>query len=183
MSSEEPAAKKKKTGWEDHKLNVSEAIMKADEGKHFTEIASSKISILQGIGPKSEHLLTAMNITTVTDLASYKYFLIARSIVALAETETDFRPSGSTMNIDKAVDKAYESKKLSEIVESPVEALEGLSENAGRILTELGVKTVRDLANLKYCRWAEGVVTAAKYENTLTENERKQERALNRLST
>merc|ERR1711935_976526 len=107
----------------------------------------------------------------------------ARSIVALAETETDFRPSGSTMNIDKAVDKAYESKKLSEIVESPVEALEGLSENAGRILGELGVKTVRDLANLKYCRWAEGVVTAAKYENTMTEKERKQERLLNRLST
>jgi len=182
MSSVEPPAKKQKTGWEDHKLNVSEAIMKADEGKLFSEIATSDIKILQGIGPKCEKVLSIMELKTVSDLATYNFFLMARAITALAETETDFRPSESEMNIDQAVDKAFESKKLSEIVDSPVAALQGLSEEAGSLLNELGVKTVGDLAKFKYCRWAEAIVTSAKYENTMNEAERKKDRAIKRLS-
>merc|ERR1739838_346900 len=157
-------------------------IMKADEGKLFSEIVTSDISILQGIGPKSKAIMTAMNLKTVSDLATYKFFLMARAIAALAETETDFRPSESAMNIDQAVDKEYESKKLSEIVDAPISALQGLSDEAGSLLNDMGVKTVGDLAKLKYCRWAEAIVTAAKYEHSLNEEERKKERAMKRLS-
>lgn len=90
MSTDEPEAKKMKTtGWEDHTLNISEAIMKADEGKFLKELAGSEtVETLQGIGPKSDVVLEALGVKSMKDLATYKYFLMARSIVTLAESET-----------------------------------------------------------------------------------------------
>ncbi len=69
------------------------------------------------------------------------------------------------MNINKGVDKAYETKSLAEIADSPVDALQGVSENDAKLLLEaFNVKTVRDLAQLKYVRWAQAIVTAAEIE-------------------
>ena len=81
------------------------------------------------------------------------------------------------MNVNKMVDKAYETKTLKEIVEAPAAALQGLSDAAGELLDDLGVKTVGDLAAFKYCRWAEAIITAAQYEDVGTEAERKAARA------
>lgn len=81
------------------------------------------------------------------------------------------------MNVNKMVDKAYETKTLKEIVEAPAAALQGLSDAAGELLEDLGVKTVGDLATFKYCRWAEAIVVAAQYEDVGTEAERKAARA------
>ena len=68
----------------------------------------------------------------------------------------------SMMQIDKAVVKAYEEKSFKEIAEAPVWALSGISEAGAEKLKEfLGVKTVRDLANLKYFRWAQAITTFA----------------------
>lgn len=65
-----------------------------------------------------------------------------------------------SMNINKAVDKSYEGKSLSEIADSPVDALQGVSENDARLLAEaFNVKTVKDLANLKFVRWAQAIVS------------------------
>jgi len=69
------------------------------------------------------------------------------------------------MNINKAVDKSYESKKLSEIADSPVDALQGVSEGDAKLLAEaFNVKTVRDLADLKYVKWAQAIVALAETE-------------------
>lgn len=69
------------------------------------------------------------------------------------------------MNISKAVDKSYETKSLKEIADSPVAALQGLSEGDAKLLLEaFNVKTVRDLANLKYVKWAQAIVTLADTE-------------------
>ncbi|RHX83551.1 hypothetical protein [Leptospira stimsonii] len=69
------------------------------------------------------------------------------------------------MNINKAVDKLYESKKLSEIADSPVSALQGLSEGDADLLQKaFNVKTVRDLASLKYVKWAQSIVALAETE-------------------
>ena len=92
-------------------MNIAEAVMKADEGKFLTDLASAPITTIQGIGPKSEAILSALGVKTVEDLATYKYFLLARSLATLAETE-DKRPEGSVMNVDKAMDKDFESKTL-----------------------------------------------------------------------
>lgn len=179
----EPEAKKQKTtGWEDHTLNISEAVMKADEGSFITTLAGANVEVLQGIGPKADAVLEALKVKTVEDLATYKYFLIARSIVTLAETETEGgRPDGSVMNLDKAVDKEFEPKSLKEIAEAPTSALQGLSEKARALFDELHVKTIKDLANFKYCKIAEALVEAAKFEETKTSAERKAESLAKKL--
>mmetsp|Transcript_39151 Transcript_39151/g.58186 ORF Transcript_39151/g.58186 Transcript_39151/m.58186 type:complete len:184 (-) Transcript_39151:253-804(-) len=183
MSDEPEAKKAKPTGWEDHKLNISEAVMKADEGRFLTDIAKDPIRTLQGIGPKADSVLKEMNLKTIEDLATYKYFLMSRALVTLSETEVaGDRPTTSTMNVDKAVDKDMEAKSLKDICAAPTEALEGLAEKARVLLEELGVKTVGDLANFKYCRWAEAIIEAAKYEETKTKQERKTAAALAKLS-
>jgi hypothetical protein len=69
------------------------------------------------------------------------------------------------MNINKAVDKAWETKSLREIAKAPVSALEGVTENDAKVLKELfNVVTIADLANLKYVRWAQAIVALAELE-------------------
>jgi len=69
------------------------------------------------------------------------------------------------MNIKKCLDKAYEKKPLKEIVNAPVAALQGVSENDGKLLKEaFNVKTVADLAKLKYVKWAQAICTLAEGE-------------------
>lgn len=69
------------------------------------------------------------------------------------------------MNLNKALDKAYEGKSLKELADAPVDALQGISENDAKLLKEaFNVKTIRDLANLKYAKWARAIVTLADTE-------------------
>ena len=69
------------------------------------------------------------------------------------------------MNINKALDKAFETKSLKEVADAPVDALQGVSENDAKLLKEaFNVKTIRDLAELKYVKWAQGIVALADTE-------------------
>lgn len=69
------------------------------------------------------------------------------------------------INIDNAVDKAYEGKSLTEIANSPVACLQGLSERQATLLKEaFGTSTVRDLANLRFVRWAQAITVLADTE-------------------
>ena len=69
------------------------------------------------------------------------------------------------MQIDKAVNKAYEKKAFKEIAGAPVSALQGISEEGAAKLKEvLGVKTVKDLAKSKFVRWAQAIVTFGELE-------------------
>ncbi|HCL56024.1 MAG TPA: hypothetical protein DHW82_03325 [Spirochaetia bacterium] len=69
------------------------------------------------------------------------------------------------MNINKAVDKAYEGKSLKELVGASVDALQGLSENDAKLLKDaFNVKTIEDLANLKFVKWAQAIVALAAAE-------------------
>ena len=69
------------------------------------------------------------------------------------------------MNINKAVMKDSEGKSLKEIADSPVSVLQGVSEgDATKLQEAFNVKTVRDLANLKYVRWAQSIVALADTE-------------------
>ena len=71
----------------------------------------------------------------------------------------------SLMNINNAVDKAWESKSLKEIADAPVEALQGVSDNDAKLLKEaFNVDTVRKLAELKYVKWAQAIVALADTE-------------------
>lgn len=69
------------------------------------------------------------------------------------------------MNINKALDKAWEGKPFREIAEAPVSALAGVTEKDADLLAQaFGIKTIRDLANNKPFKWARAIVIAADLE-------------------
>jgi len=65
-----------------------------------------------------------------------------------------------SVNLDKALDKAYESTSLEEILDAPVAALAGVTDDDAKHLeAAFGIKTVRDLGSNKYFAVA-GVLVA-----------------------
>ena len=69
------------------------------------------------------------------------------------------------MNINKALDKAYETKSLKELVDAPVAALEGLSDADAEALGKaLGIKTIGDLGRNKFFLWAQAIVALSDRE-------------------
>ncbi|XXZ14220.1 hypothetical protein WMF18_06260 [Sorangium sp. So ce315] len=69
------------------------------------------------------------------------------------------------MNINKMLDKAYEGKSFRELLDAPVDALEGVSAGDAKHLNEaFRIKTIRDLANWKHARWAQAIAVAAETE-------------------
>lgn len=66
-------------------------------------------------------------------------------------------------DIAKFVDKAYEGKSFAELADAPVAALQGVSDgDAEKLKAAFNVKTVRDLAELKYVKWAQAIVALSK---------------------
>ena len=69
------------------------------------------------------------------------------------------------LNINKAVDKAFESKSLKEIADAPIDALEGVSAGDAELLAKaFGIKTIRDLGTNKYFLTAQAIVTLSAKE-------------------
>jgi hypothetical protein len=68
-------------------------------------------------------------------------------------------------NLGKALDKAYEDKSVSEILDAPVSALSGVTDADGALLDQaFGIKTVRDLGSNKYIAVAGVLVALAGHE-------------------
>jgi hypothetical protein len=66
------------------------------------------------------------------------------------------------LNINKAVDKAFESKSLKEIADAPVDALEGVSAGDAELLAKaFNIKSIRDLGTNKYFLTAQAIVVLA----------------------
>lgn len=69
------------------------------------------------------------------------------------------------MNIDTIVDKEYVEKSFRELADAPISALRGLSaKDAKALQTAFGVTSVRDLAQLKFVRWACAIAILADEE-------------------
>jgi len=69
------------------------------------------------------------------------------------------------MNINFALDKAYEGKSFKELANAPVAALSGVSDKDAELLHQaFGIKTIGDLAKLKYVKWAQAIVNLAETE-------------------
>ncbi|MEU0840071.1 hypothetical protein ABZ370_11425 [Streptomyces sp. NPDC005962] len=66
----------------------------------------------------------------------------------------------ASIDLKTVLDKAWADKELTEILAAPVSALKGVSDRQGSLLEEaFGVKTVQDLADLKFARWASALAT------------------------
>ncbi|MET9323881.1 hypothetical protein ABZX75_27435 [Streptomyces sp. NPDC003038] len=64
----------------------------------------------------------------------------------------------ASIDLDKVPDKAWADKSLPEVLAAPVSALKGVSDRQGDPFNEaFGVKTVADLADLKYVGWAQAL--------------------------
>ena len=149
-------------------LNVNDALKKQEEDKHFGDLLGQPVTILQGIGPKHAEELETLGLKTVDQLADYKFYHLARALLILSKVEeADSRGSAAKMNVNKGLDKAYEDLPLSEIVNLPVHALQGITESKGSLWASLGVKTVADLGQCKYCEWAEAFRVAARFEEPM----------------
>jgi len=72
------------------------------------------------------------------------------------------------MNINNCLIKEYEKMPLKKLVHAPVHALQGISEHGAKMLDEalpnVSIKTIGDLANLKYVKWAQSICTLAEGE-------------------
>ncbi|SCE27699.1 hypothetical protein GA0115243_109737 [Streptomyces sp. ScaeMP-e83] len=76
----------------------------------------------------------------------------------MAEEQSSQEAAVAQIDLDKVLDKAYADKDLTTILAAPVSALKGVSDRDGELLQEaFNVKTVADLANLKYARWAQAL--------------------------
>ncbi|KAK3284899.1 hypothetical protein CYMTET_7475 [Cymbomonas tetramitiformis] len=174
---DEPAAKKPKL--ESHTMNINNAVDKAHEGKTLKEILDEPVSALQGIAEWSDEVLSELNLSSVADLAKWKYGVWAVAIVNLAPFEiVGKREPSSELNIDAFLDKSYETKGLQEILEAPLSAIQGLSEKAAESLGKVRIKTVGDLGNWKFLKMAQAIGVLASGEQTETS---KQERELAKL--
>ena len=70
------------------------------------------------------------------------------------------------MNINKVLDKKYENTPLKELKHAPVSAIQGISESDAELLNKaFKVKTVYDLAKLKYVKWAQAICVLADGED------------------
>jgi hypothetical protein len=63
-----------------------------------------------------------------------------------------------SIDLDKALDKAYENKSLDDILAAPPSALAGLTERHDELLKEFGIKSLRDLGTNKYFALAGALV-------------------------
>ena len=70
------------------------------------------------------------------------------------------------MNLNLAIVKEYRGKTIKEILDSPVDALRGLSDIGEEALQKLGVKTVREVAVWRPFLLARAIVTLAPTEST-----------------
>ena len=65
-------------------------------------------------------------------------------------------------DISKHVDKAYEQMSFEQLADAPVDALQGVSKGDAELLEKaFKIRTIRDLAESKYYRWAQGIVHLA----------------------
>ncbi len=64
----------------------------------------------------------------------------------------------ASIDLDKVLDKAWADKSVPEVLAAPVSALKGVSDRQGDLpKAALGIKTVADLAELKYVGWAQAL--------------------------
>jgi hypothetical protein len=75
-------------------------------------------------------------------------------------------PVALTVGLDKALDKAYESKSLGELLDAPVAALAGISDgDAQHLASAFGIRTVRDLGTNRYFTLAHALVALSSHSD------------------
>ncbi|MBL8605230.1 MAG: hypothetical protein JNK72_25090 [Myxococcales bacterium] len=69
-----------------------------------------------------------------------------------------------SLNLNKALDKKYEGQTFKQLVDMPLSGFSGLTEEHGKLLKQLGLETVGDLAGWKFAKWAQAIAALAATE-------------------
>mmetsp|Transcript_103161 Transcript_103161/g.204947 ORF Transcript_103161/g.204947 Transcript_103161/m.204947 type:complete len:169 (-) Transcript_103161:198-704(-) len=161
-ATDEPSPKKARTSTG---LNLNRFLVKSAEQCTLHDVAFKEVAALQGLGALGTEALNHRHVKTVLDLANWKFYKICRGLVTLESAEEEGGSEGAEMNINRALDKAWETKPLSEILEAPVSALQGLTPKDDELFAKLHIKTIRQLGTWKFARWAEAICDLADFEN------------------
>lgn len=140
-------------------MDLTIAYDKPFQKKRLTELVEAPVSALKGVSKKDAEMLNeAFHVKTVRDLAALKFALWAREICELADSKAKV----SMEPFKNKLIKKFEKKSPAILAKSPVFALQGLSEHDAELLNmAFHVKTIRDLAELKYIAWAQQTVDEA----------------------
>ena len=147
-------------------FNFNTAVDKAEETKTFAELSDRPPSALQGLTEKGDLVFAKYNIHTIKDLATWKYYHIAKAIFILSTTEDGSRAANAHSNFNDTIVEGWRSKTLAELVDAPLTALSGIGDKIATDFKGLrpAPKTIGELANWKYTKWAESLVTLSLYE-------------------
>src|SRR6056297_901154 len=120
------------------------------------ELYDSPVYALHGISDRSAlSLYKAFHVDTIEDLANLRYFHWAREICRLSDSGA--HTIDEEYFSDKLV-KKYRNLSPSELADSPINALYGLSRKNVKLLNKsLNLHTIRDLSTLKYITWARSI--------------------------
>jgi hypothetical protein len=73
--------------------------------------------------------------------------------------------NGKIMNLNTLVDKSYEFASFKDIADAPLVALQGLSQaDAATLKTIFNINSIRELAQLKFVKWASAITIIADEE-------------------
>jgi len=148
-------------------MNINKAVDKDFEGKSLKEILDSPISTIQGLTDVTQDALALLNLETVRDLGNWRFYLLARAIVTLAEKEDDVHPPAErSMNIREALDREHETKTLKQVLKLPPSAFNMFPSEADDVLKKLKISTIQQLGSRKTFAWANAMVELERYEIT-----------------
>ena len=131
-------------------------IVKAFRHLTLTDLPDAPVHALKGLSERDGELLyESFYVKTVRDLADLKYIMWAQEIVALGkvpQAKIDMHAFK-----DKLI-KKYEATPIKKLIQSPISVLQGVSAaDKKRMDQAFNVKTVNDLARLKYAKWAQEI--------------------------
>jgi len=150
-------------------FNFNNALTREYESKPLKAIANAPLSCLKGIGHKKSSFIAQVGPKTVRGLANWRYANWAEALCIMESTAEvgarDFAHVAHKMNINKAVISAWEGQSVTQLLQAPLHAFEGLTEKQDAIFKTIGIRHIRDLGNWKYYKWARAVCALAKAES------------------
>jgi hypothetical protein len=121
------------------------------EAKTILELVKAPIDAISGVSATdAEYLKKAFGISTVEDLATNKYVMLAQALNVFSE------------NSDLILDKKFEAAEYKNLADKPVYAISGVSEADAALLKKaFGIDTIRQLAENKYVAIAQATISLA----------------------
>jgi len=150
---------------ESHSLNLYRFLVKGSEQLSLHEVTSQEVSALCGLDALGTEALNHRKVHTISELANWKYYRICRGLITLESVKEKSRNERAEMNINRALDKEWETKPLAEVLEAPLSALQGLTPADDELFAKLQIKTIRQLGTWKFAQWARAICDFAEFEN------------------